>query len=79
MYAVPNAGSFEVSLNSGLGSYFAVSEPDYELDVIKVNVPTSTTEREVEQFTINFDSDSTGVLMKFIWDRTMVTIPIVIQ
>ena len=58
MYAVPNAGSFEVSINSGLGSYFAVAEPDYELDVLKVNVPTSTNDTEVEQFTISFDSDS---------------------
>src|SRR5260221_4032612 len=41
MYAVPGPTSFQVSLNSGLGVYFAISEPDYKLDVVKADVPAT--------------------------------------
>ena len=76
MYAVPGANSFQVSLNSELGVYFAVREPDYTKDVIKVNVPVTAAPNETEQFTINFGSDSTGVKMNLVWDKTQVTVPI---
>ena len=78
MYAVPGATSFQVSLNSELGIYFGVNEPDYTKDVIKVDVPTETTD-ETEQFVINFSSDSTAVNMDFVWDKTKVRVPITIQ
>ena len=77
MYAVPNANTWQISLNSELGAYGA-TEPNYELDVLKVDVPVET-EPETEQFTINFGSDSTGATMDFIWDKTLVRIPITIQ
>jgi len=76
MYAIPGAESFEISLNSGLGSYFAVAEPDYALDILKVKVPTNVSSSEVEQFTISFDSDSTGMQMNLAWDRMLLNIPI---
>lgn len=78
MYAVPGANEWEVSLNSELGVFFGVTQPDYEKDVVKVKVP-STTGPETEQFTINFESDSTGAKMNFLWDKTRVTIPITVQ
>lgn len=78
MYAVPGATSFQVSLNSELGIYFGINEPDYTKDVIKVDVPTETTD-ETEQFVINFSSDSTAVNMDFVWDKTKVRVPITIQ
>ena len=77
MYAVPNANSWQISLNSELGAYGA-TEPNYVLDVLKVDVPVETGP-ETEQFTINFVSDSTGATMDFIWDKTLVRIPITIQ
>lgn len=76
MYAVPGANNFELSLNSETGVYMAVGEPDYSLDVIKVKVPNGTTDATVEQFTIGFDSDSTGILMNLMWDGLSVTVPI---
>lgn len=79
MYAVPGANSFQISLNSGLGTYFAIREPDYKLDVLKVDVPVGNAPAEIEQFTINFGSDSTGVKMDFVWDKTLVSVPITIQ
>src|SRR5277367_5508156 len=72
MYAVPGPNSFQVYLNSELGVYFAVREPNYSLDVLKVDVPVTVAANETEQFTINFASDSTGVKMDFLWDKTQV-------
>ena len=79
MYAVPGANSFQVSLNSELGVYFAIQEPDYTKDVIKVDVPVTSAPNETEQFTITFGSDSTGVKMNLVWDKTQVTVPITAQ
>ncbi len=79
MYAVPGANNWEVSLNSELGVFFGIGEPDYELDVVKVQVPSQPYPTETEQFTINFESDSTGAKMNFIWDKTMVSVPITVQ
>ena len=78
MYAVPGPNMFRVSLNKELGVYFAISEPDYKKDVIKVDVPIDTAP-ETEQLIINFSSDSTTVNMDFIWDTTKIRIPITIQ
>ena len=75
MYAVPGASSFQVSLNSDLGVYFAVNEPDYAKDVLKVDVPVQTAP-ETEQFTISFGKDSTALNMDFVWDKTLVRVPI---
>jgi len=77
MYAVPGASNWQVSLNSGLGNW-GYSEPDYALDVLKVDVPAAESP-ETEQFVINFGSDSTGVQMDFVWDKTLVRVPITVQ
>ncbi len=79
MYAVPGATSFQISLNSELGVNFtAAGEPDYSLDVLKVDVPVESV-TETEQFVINFGSDDSGVNMDFVWDKTRVRVPIKIQ
>src|SRR6267154_4373865 len=79
MYAVPGPASFQVSLNSEVGVYFANNEPNYSLDVLKVDVPVSTAPTETEQFTINFAGDSMGVNMDLVWDKVLVRIPIAVQ
>jgi hypothetical protein len=78
MYAVPRANEWEVSLNSEAEVFFGVTEPDYDLDVVKVKVPVQSVP-ETEQFTITFDSDASGALMNFVWDKTKVTVPITIR
>lgn len=78
MYTVPNADSWQISLNSEVGKWGAF-EPDYSLDVLKVDVPVQTNPQETEQLTIQFSSDSTGVLMDFIWDKTLIRVPIAQQ
>lgn len=79
MYAVPGPSSFQVVLNSELGVYFANNEANHALDVLTVEIPVQTLPTEVEKFTINFASDSTGVKMDFVWDKVLVSIPIVAQ
>lgn len=78
MYAVPGATSFQISLNSEVGVFLAVNEPDYALDVLKVEIPVQTAP-ETEKFTISFSSDSVGINMDFVWDKTLVRVPIVPQ
>ena len=78
MYAVPGPASFQVSLNSELGIYFAIREPNYSLDVLKVDAP-ATEAPETEQLTISFASDSTGVNMNCVWDKVQFTVPIKAQ
>jgi hypothetical protein len=78
MYAVPGAPSFQIGLNSELGTFLAVSEPDYTLDVLKVEVPVQTAP-ETEKFTFSFSSDSVGINMDLAWDKTLVRVPIVPQ
>ena len=77
MYTVPGASVWQVSLNSGLGSW-GYSEPDYSKDVIKVDVP-AVANPETEQFVINFRTESDAVQMEFVWDKTLVRVPITLQ
>lgn len=78
MYVVPNADSWEVSLNSELGKWGAM-EADYSMDVLKVKVPLEINSQEVEQLTINFESISEGVQMNMMWDKALVSVPIIQQ
>jgi hypothetical protein len=77
MYAVPGASSWQISLNSELGK-FGFFEPDYKLDVAKVDVTPSPTS-ETEQLTITFDKAGTGAQMNIAWDKTMTSVPITLQ
>ena len=78
MYAVPSSNSWQVTLNSELGK-FGYFEPNYALDVVKVDVPVVSAPQELEQFTITFDPDSSGVNMNMAWDKTLVSVPIKMQ
>lgn len=75
MYTVPGKDEFEVSLNSEVGRWGA-QEADHELDIVKVKASTSVSSSEIEQFTINLNEDSLGIIMTFEWDKTVVSLPI---
>lgn len=79
MYAVPGASTFEVSLNTETGVFFGVVEPDYNLDVAKVQAPVTKPATEVETFVISFSTTDTGVDLIFTWDQTRFTVPITAQ
>ena len=77
MYAVPGAEAFQIILNSELGVVFtAASEPDHSLDLLTVKIPVDPLMAEVETFTISFESDSIGVNMNMVWDKTRLRVPI---
>jgi len=79
MYAIPGATSFKIGLNSELGVFFAVAEPDHTKDVLTVDVPVMSAPSETEKFVITFASDSAAINMDFIWDKTLVRVPITVQ
>ncbi|MBK5279308.1 MAG: DUF2911 domain-containing protein [Bacteroidia bacterium] len=80
MYAVPGANSFMIFLNSELGvTLSAASEPDHSLDVISIEAPVETSPTESEMFTISFESYPDGVMMNFVWGKTLFGVPITIQ
>jgi hypothetical protein len=79
MYAVPKADSWQISLNSELGK-FGYFEPNYALDVAKVEVAVLEEQKITEQLAITFNpADSTGVVMNIAWDKLSVQVPIQTQ
>lgn len=78
MYAVPNANSWRITLNSELGE-FGFFEPNYELDVVSIDAPTTASGGVVEQFTIMLNPTGTGMTLDFSWDDTKVIVPIAAQ
>jgi hypothetical protein len=79
MYAVPGATSFEITLNSELGVFLGVQEPDYTKDVVKVKAPVSAAPSELELFTISFEDSGSQIRMNIAWDTTVVAVPISIN
>jgi len=73
MYAIPGPDSFEVKLNSELGTH-GYWEPDHALDVLAVSVPTEQMSSPVEQFTIRFEATEPGANMIFEFSTTRFTI-----
>jgi hypothetical protein len=78
MYAVPAAQVWRIVLNSELGTWGS-EPPDTSKDVLAVEVPTAEAPTETEQFTINFGSIGPATTMDFVWDQTLVSVPITIQ
>lgn len=75
-YTIPSQDEWTVVLNSELGQW-GYFEPNYDLDVARVQVPVSRTQDVTEQFTISFETvgkDRANLKMK--WDQTLVTVPI---
>ena len=74
-YTIPEKNQWTVVLNSELGEW-GYGEPNYDLDVLRITVPTATTTKEVEQFTISFKLGVEEVNLVMEWDRTSVSVPI---
>ncbi len=79
MSAVPGPKAFKINLNSELDVFFGITEPDPEFNVLSVDAPVTPQTNETEMFTINFSSDSTAILMNFVWDKTLFSVPITVQ
>lgn len=75
MYAVPYEKTWKISLNSEPGT-FGYSEPDYNKDILSVNLPSGQMSDTLEQLTIDFIEDSFGVAIRIRWDSTRIIIPV---
>ena len=76
LFTFPYEDNWTVALSSESDVFFAISEPDPKLDVLKTNVDVKYLESPLEQFTIEFSKDSTYVKMSLMWDKTSVSIPL---
>tara|TARA_B100001094_G_scaffold80886_1_gene77092 strand:- start:6275 stop:6817 length:543 start_codon:yes stop_codon:yes gene_type:complete len=75
MYVVPYEDSWMITLNTEAGA-FGYSEPNYEKDILSVNVSSKQIKDVLEQLTIDFFEDNIGVSLRIRWDSTMVLIGI---
>ena len=75
LYTIPEAARWTVVLNSEPGQW-GKFEPNYDLDVIRVEVPVLNLKDEMEQFTMEFSPAEDGVNLVFKWDRTLTRVPI---
>jgi hypothetical protein len=75
LYAVPEEDHWVISLNSEFDT-FGYSEPDYEMDIMSVNIATAKLMNPVEQFTIDFVETDDSLSLRFRWDTTSVSLPI---
>lgn len=73
IYAIPGPETFEVRFSKDLGKW-GYSEPDYALDVAKINAETATLPESVEQFTINMEESANGLNIYSDFDKTRIII-----
>ena len=77
LYTIPNIDTWKVILNSEADKFFAITEPDSSKDILAVKIASSPNfEETVEQFTIDFSQDSTGLKMNLKWEKTILSIPL---
>ena len=55
---------------------FGYYEPDYEKDILRVNIPSIKLLSSIDQLTIDVVEDEDFVGLRIRWDKTSVTIPI---
>ena len=75
VYAVPEDDHWVITLNSEFGS-FGYTEPDYDEDIMSVNIASAQIMNAVEQFTIDFVEGENSLSLRFQWDTTSVSLPI---
>lgn len=77
LFTIPNEDKeWTIILNNELGQWGAF-DYDSNHDVLRVNVPSQSTEKVTEALTIRFSNiqgDSTNIIMT--WDKTEVNIPV---
>ena len=75
LYTIPGKDSWKVVLNSELEQWGAF-EPNYELDVVRIEVTPVELDSLVEQLTIDFESMDSGADLVIRWDKTQISVPI---
>ena len=76
LFTFPYEDNWTVALNSESDVFFAFSQPDQKLDVLKTSIDVKLLPSSLEQFTIEFLQDSSTVSMNLMWDKMSVSIPL---
>lgn len=76
LFTIPQQKKWTVILNKDLGQWGAFKY-NKSKDYLRVEVPTQSTEKTVEVFTINFSKPADNkTTLSLMWDQTRVDIPI---
>jgi hypothetical protein len=75
LFSIPEKDHWTIILNSELGQWGAYNY-NSKLDVLRFDIPTSTTEEIYESFTIEFEQKAQSAELVMMWDKTKVTIPL---
>jgi|TARA_B100000768_G_scaffold242_1_gene246 hypothetical protein len=78
LYTKPGLNTWDITFNS-TNAYFGISQPDSEMDLFTISVPSNITDVSIEQLTFDFiPSPSDGpssTALRLRWDLTEVVIP----
>ena len=75
MYAIPGEDMWVIAVNAATGQWGAW-EPNYDEDVLRVEVPVEYTNDIVEQLTIGFEPNAGTMYMVIKWDTAVARVPI---
>ena len=78
IYTIPSKDSWEIYFNKKV-NFFGINRPSVESDVFSVNVLTNVLFNSVEDFTIEFSTDSLSNYIDFSWDKTKVSVPFLLK
>jgi hypothetical protein len=78
LYAVPGERSWQITFNTELGKW-GYNPPNHDLDVLTTVVSSEKVSSETELLTLSFTNNSNGVSMNLDWDKTHLSLPIVVQ
>ena len=75
-YTIPGKNTWIIAFNSEIGKW-GYGEPDYELDILRAEVPVDILPQSIEQFTItgeHLGNRKMNIVLR--WDTTQVKIPV---
>ena len=75
LFTIPNKDHWTIILNSELGQWGAYNYNSKQ-DIVRFDVPVSTTAEVYEPFTIAFEQKAQSAELVLMWDQTKVSIPI---
>jgi hypothetical protein len=75
-YTIPAKDTWTVAFNSELGKW-GYGEPNYEMDVLRTEIPAGQLDQSLEQFTISGVREGENAMnIVLAWDQTQVKIPV---
>lgn len=78
IYTIPSKDSWDIYFNKEV-NFLGINRPSAESDVFSVNVLTNVLFNSVEDFTIEFSTDSLSNYIDFSWDKTKVSVPFMLK